>query len=192
MLVEIVEYVDGNGRSPFGDWFDRLPATAAAKVAVAVDRIGRGLLGDVKPVGSGVSERRITFGPGYRIYFASIKKGNMIKIFVLQGPTSKGRETMALTRNFKDTVRARAQRDPDFRIALIREAIEKLVDGDVETGLSILGNYVNATVGYKVLAERTGKNPKSLMRMLGPSGNPTVTNLFAVISPVEGARGHGI
>ena len=96
---------------------------------------------------------------------------------------------MALTRNFKDTVRARAQRDPDFRIALIREAIEKLVDGDIETGLSILGDYVNATVGYKALAERTGKNPKSLMRMLGPSGNPTVTNLFTVISQLKEQEG---
>ena len=92
---------------------------------------------------------------------------------------------MALTRNFKDTVRARAQRDPEFRIALIREAIESLVDGDVEGGLSILGDYVNATVGYKTLAKRTGKNPKSLMRMLGPEGNPTAENLFNIHNAAE-------
>ena len=58
MTVKIEEYLDRNGRSPFGDWFDDLPAGAAAKVAVAIHRIGRGLLGDVKSVGSGVSERR--------------------------------------------------------------------------------------------------------------------------------------
>ena len=92
MSVEIVEYVDRKGRSPFGDWFDRLPATAAVKVAVAVDSIGRGLLGDVKSVGGGVSERRIAFGPGYRVYFASIKKGNMIKIVVLLGGGIKKRQ----------------------------------------------------------------------------------------------------
>ena len=74
---------------------------------------------------------------------------------------------MALAKSFRETVRARAQRDPKFRLALIREAVEKLVNGDVESGLSILGDYVNATVGYKTLAERTSKNPKSLMRMLG-------------------------
>jgi DNA-binding phage protein len=96
---------------------------------------------------------------------------------------------MALTKSFRDTVRARAQRDPDFRIALIREAVEKLLDGDVETGLSILGDYVNATVGYKILAKRTGKNPKSLMRMLGPSGNPTVENLFNVIAQLKAQEG---
>jgi DNA-binding phage protein len=107
----------------------------------------------------------------------------------IQGSTSKGREVMALTRSFRETVRARAQRDPDFRIALIREAIEKLIGGDVETGLSILGDYVNATVGYKTLAEKTGKNPKSLMRMLGPSGNPTVENLFNVISQLTEQEG---
>ncbi len=96
---------------------------------------------------------------------------------------------MALTKSFKETVRARAIRDPDFRLALIREAVDKLVDGDVESGLSILGDYVNATVGYKALAERTGKNPKSLMRMLGPSGNPTVENLFNVISQLKEHEG---
>ncbi len=97
---------------------------------------------------------------------------------------------MALTRSFRETVRARAQRDPKFRLALIREAIEKLVNGDVESGLSILGDYVNATVGYKALAERTGKNPKRLMRILGPAGNPTAENLFSVIKYLKGQEGH--
>ncbi|MDH3266134.1 MAG: type II toxin-antitoxin system RelE/ParE family toxin [Gammaproteobacteria bacterium] len=92
MTVEIVEYLDRNGRSPFGIWFDRLPAAAAAKVVVAVDRIGRGLLGDVKSVGHGVSERRIDFGPGYRIYFASIKEGSVIQIAVLLGGGTKKRQ----------------------------------------------------------------------------------------------------
>ena len=92
MVVEVVEYVDRKGCSPFGEWFDRLPATAAAKVAVAMDRIGRGLLGDVKSVGGGVCERRIAFGPGYRIYFASINKGNTIKIVVLLGGGTKKRQ----------------------------------------------------------------------------------------------------
>ncbi len=90
-----------------------------------------------------------------------------------------------MTKSFKETVRARALRDPDFRLALIREAVEKLVDGDVESGLSILGDYVNATFGHKTLAEKTGKNPKSLMRMFGPSGNPTAENLFNVIKQLK-------
>ena len=97
--------------------------------------------------------------------------------------------TRAATKSFKETVRARAMGDPDFRLAFIREAIAKLVDGDVESGLSILGDYVNATVGYKTLAARTGKNPKSLMRMLGPAGNPTAENLFSVIKQLKEQEG---
>jgi len=92
MTAEIEEYLDGIGRSPFGEWFDDLPAVAAAKVAIAIDRIGRGLLGDVKSVGGGVSERRIDFGPGYRVYFGSIKKGNSVKIVILLGGGTKKRQ----------------------------------------------------------------------------------------------------
>jgi hypothetical protein len=64
---------------------------------------------------------------------------------------------MALTREFKGTVRARAQRDPNFRLALIEEAIEKLIDGDLDGGRSILSNYINATIGYPALAKLIGK-----------------------------------
>jgi putative addiction module killer protein len=92
MTTEIQEYLDEEGRSPFGKWFDDLPATAAAKVAVAIDRIGRGLLGDVKSVGRGVSERRINFGPGYRMYFGSIKEGCAVKIVLLLGGGTKKRQ----------------------------------------------------------------------------------------------------
>ena len=92
---------------------------------------------------------------------------------------------MALTRDFKETVRARAQNDPSFRLALIAEAVEALLDGDLGSGRSILSNYINATIGYQTLAERTGRSAKSLMRMLGPDGNPTATNLFGIISTIK-------
>ena len=92
MTAEIKEYLDEKGHSPFGEWFDDLPAAAATKVAVAIDRIGRGLVGDVKSVGSGVSERRIDFGPGYRIYFASIRRGYAIKIVIRLGGGTKKRQ----------------------------------------------------------------------------------------------------
>lgn len=92
---------------------------------------------------------------------------------------------MALTRDFKETVRARAQRDPSFRLALIEEAIESLLEGDLDSGRSILSNYINATIGYPELAKLTGRSEKSLMRMLGPKGNPTATNLFRILSTVK-------
>ena len=88
---------------------------------------------------------------------------------------------MALKRDFKETVRARAQRDPAFREALLREAIETLLAGDVETGKAVLRDYINATIGFEALGEATGMSPKSLMRMFGPLGNPQAHNLFAVL-----------
>jgi len=96
---------------------------------------------------------------------------------------------MALTRDFRETIRARAQRDPAFRRALIEEAIESLLAGDLDSGRSILSNYINATMGYKTLAELTGRNTKSLARMLGPNGNPTATNLFGIIKTVKEQEG---
>lgn len=96
---------------------------------------------------------------------------------------------MALTRDFKETVRTRAQNDPSFRLALIEEAIESLLDGDIDSGRSILSNYINATMGYSALAKLTGRSSKSLMRMLGPKGNPTATNLFGILEKVKEQEG---
>ena len=96
---------------------------------------------------------------------------------------------MALTRDFKETVRARAQRDPKFRLALIEEAIESLIDGDLDGGRSILSNYINATIGYPGLAKLTGKDPKSLIRMLRPGCNPTSRNLLDILHHVQQQEG---
>ena len=85
---------------------------------------------------------------------------------------------MALTREFKETVQARAARDPAFRKALLTEAAELLLTGDVETGKAVLRDYINATVGFAALAKATGTPPKSLMRMLSADGNPRASNVF--------------
>jgi len=98
---------------------------------------------------------------------------------------------MALTRDFKETIRARVQRDPGFRQALLREGIENFLSGDVETGKIILRDFINATVGFTKLSNATHRSAKSLMRMLGPRGNPQARNLFEIVSylqDVEGVR----
>lgn len=96
---------------------------------------------------------------------------------------------MALTRSFKDTVKARADRDPAFRDALLSEAVDQFLAGDVAAGKAVLRDYINATIGFEALAAETGSSSKSLMRMLSPAGNPTATNLFAVLSTVQKAAG---
>ena len=96
---------------------------------------------------------------------------------------------MALTRSFKETVQARAQRDQAFRDALLTESVEALLSGEVDTGKAILRDYINATVGFGRLAEMTGTQSKSLMRMLGPKGNPTAKNLLSIIGYLQRESG---
>jgi putative addiction module killer protein len=84
--VEILEYVELNGRSPYADWFNSLNPTGAARVAVALARLSQGNFSNVKGAGSGVHEYRIDFGPGYRIYFG--KDGERV-VLLLGGGTKK-------------------------------------------------------------------------------------------------------
>ena len=92
---------------------------------------------------------------------------------------------MALTRHFRETVQARAQRDGRFRRALLEEAVNEILVGDLATGRAILRDYVNATIGFDQLADEVGKSQKSLQRMLGPSGNPTAENLVAILKVLQ-------
>ena len=96
---------------------------------------------------------------------------------------------MPLTRDFKVTVRERLQRDPSFREALLKEAVDCLLSGDVETGKSLLRDHVNATIGFIELGGLTDKSPKSLMRMLSPTGNPHARNLFEIIGCLQEREG---
>ena len=96
---------------------------------------------------------------------------------------------MALTRSFKDTVKARAEHDPAFRDALLTEAVDQFLAGDLDTGKAVLRDYINATVGFARLAKATGTPSKSLMRMLGPKGNPRASNLLAMIGKLQRVSG---
>ena len=92
---------------------------------------------------------------------------------------------MALTRDFKETVLARAQRDARFREALFTEAINAYLTGDTATGKAILRDLVNATVGFKGLAAEIKKPSKSLHRMLAPRGNPSTENFFGIVNALQ-------
>lgn len=96
---------------------------------------------------------------------------------------------MALTRDFKQTIKARVAADPTYGTLLLAEAVELLLSGDMETGKSVMRDYINATVGFEALAAATDIPAKSLMRMFGPKGNPRADNLFAVIGALQKANG---
>jgi len=92
---------------------------------------------------------------------------------------------MALTRNFKQTVVERVERDPEFAKALLDEAATLFLSGETETARLILRDLVNATLGFEQLAALTDKPSKSLHRMLSPKGNPSMDNLAAIFGAVR-------
>ncbi|MGD9856319.1 MAG: DNA-binding protein [Planctomycetaceae bacterium] len=96
---------------------------------------------------------------------------------------------MPLTRKFKDLVKARADRDPEFRTELLEEAVELFVRGDTGEGKAALRAYINATIGFPALGAALGKRPQSLMRMLSPTGNPTADNLFSLLAFLQEHEG---
>lgn len=92
---------------------------------------------------------------------------------------------MALTREFKETVAARVQRDPRFREALFTEALNAYLAGESTVGKGILRDLVNATVGFEELAVMLKKPSKSLHRMLAPHGNPSTENFFDILNTLQ-------
>jgi DNA-binding phage protein len=92
---------------------------------------------------------------------------------------------MALTKAFRETVYERAQRDAGFRKALVTEAMNAYLGGDEATGKALLREVINATIGFEQLAAELQKPSKSLHRMLGPAGNPTTANFFAILQVLQ-------
>ena len=92
---------------------------------------------------------------------------------------------MTLTRDFKQTVIERVERDPDFAKALLDEAATLFLSGEPDTARLILRELVNATVGFEQLAELTHKPRKRLHRMLSASGNPSMDNLAAIFAAIK-------
>lgn len=96
---------------------------------------------------------------------------------------------MALTRDFRETVQARVRRDQEFRRGLLSDAIEALLAGEGDLGREILRDFINATLGFPMLAEKTGIHVKTLHQMFGPRGNPTAANLFNIIACLQEYEG---
>jgi hypothetical protein len=160
---------------------------------------------NAKSVGGGVYELKMDFGPGYRVYFGY--DGPKIVILLAGGTkkrqgknieTAKKRWTdykerkkrnierrafkMPLTRKFKETVMLRAKQDPDFRQELIVEATNAFLDGDIDTGKRLIRDYLNATEAFPSIAEELKQNEKSIRRMIGPRGNPTLRNFANLLN----------
>jgi DNA-binding phage protein len=99
--------------------------------------------------------------------------------------TDKEELIVPLTRSFRETAQARARRDVKFRQSLLGEAMQLVLDGYLDEGRSALRSCINATVGFEKLGAAFGRSPNSLMRMFGPTGNPTAENLLGVIGVLQ-------
>ena len=88
-MITIKEFEEESGQHPFSKWFDSLNTQAALKVNTAIRRMEQGNFSNVKTVGQGVSEYKLDFGPGYRIYFG--KDGE--KLVILLGGGTKRRQS---------------------------------------------------------------------------------------------------
>ena len=96
---------------------------------------------------------------------------------------------MTRTKSFKDLVQRHVKNDKKFAEALLREGIDAMLSGDLDTGKTILRDYIKATVGFEKLGKATDTPPKSLIRMFGPRGNPQARNLFSVIGYLQKRAG---
>ena len=92
---------------------------------------------------------------------------------------------MVLTRDYKETIRERAEKDPEFASALMQEALTAVLNGEPETARIILRELVNSTIGFETLAEELDKPSKSIHRMLSPHGNPTMDNLTSILVALQ-------
>jgi len=182
---------------------------ASARIARVIARMEQGNFSNAKGVGEGVLEYKIDFGPGYwagrrhdrhlahgRYEEAAATgyrcgKGVLARLQAEPARTAlrRAERQMAKTGSFKELVQTRVKNDKKFAEALLREGIDAMLSGDVETGKTILRDYIKATVGFEKLGEATGTQPKSLIRMFGPRGNPQAKNLFGVLGYLQKRAG---
>lgn len=99
---------------------------------------------------------------------------------------------MALTRDFKETVKERAAREPAFAKAMLDQAATAFLNGEPHVARMILRDLINASVGFEALAAETNKPSKSLHRMLSKNGNPSMDNLAAIFGAVRKRLGVAI
>ena len=194
----------------FQDWIDGLrDMQGRSKILVRIMRLEAGNPGKVEPVGTGVSEMKIDFGPGYRVYF--MKKNNRIIILLAGGDKDSqsadmhapsishatyGHRTMANTITNPDAITktakwdtAQALRNEAEIVSFLNAALE---DAQDSKDLSILFNAIGIAArarGMVDLAKTAGVGRESLYKALAPNGNPSASTLFKVMNGL-GVRLH--
>ncbi len=92
---------------------------------------------------------------------------------------------MPLTRDYKETVKKRAENDPEFAKALLNEALTLFINGEPDVARLVLKDLINSSIGFETLAKKTNKPNKSLQRMLSAKGNPTMDSLTTILKTLR-------
>ena len=88
-------------------------------------------------------------------------------------------------RSFDEVVQARVGREEAFADALLQEAVQEMLAGELDVARSLIRDVIKGSMGYAELSRRTGTPEKSLVRMFGPNGNPTAANMFSVLAQLQ-------
>jgi putative addiction module killer protein len=95
-VIEVRPYIDHLGRNPFRRWFEKLDANTKVRIAASIARVSDGNLSAGKSVGGGVSELRLDFGPGYRIYYG--RDGDTLVILLGGGTKQRQDEDIQIAK----------------------------------------------------------------------------------------------
>ncbi len=108
-MIEVREYLDSKGRNPYRDWLSRLDAPARARIISSVLRLETGNFSAAKGIGAGVSELRLDFGPGYRVYFA--KDGELLVILLAGGTKKRQQSDISMAHAFWADYKVRKRKE---------------------------------------------------------------------------------
>ena len=175
----------------YAAWFAALrDRTARARIDIRIRWLSLGNSGDIRPVGDGVSELRIHYGPGYRIYLT--KQGDAVVILLAGGDKSSQNQDIQLAKDLARNLQEKPMTkttttiwDPAAHlataddIAIYLEAA--LQDGDPQLVAAALGDIARAK-GMSQFARDAGLGRESLYKSLSSAGNPELATVLKVIS----------
>jgi putative addiction module killer protein/probable addiction module antidote protein len=194
-VVEIRHYISRTGKDVFDDWLLELADTRAqAKIATRISRLAAGNFGDCKPLGQGLWELRIDWGPGYRVYYALIgricvlllcggdkrkQSSDIDRALLSRGLQRKDENPMKRKASIShdEAMVRRLRKDPDFAVEYLKAALE---DEDEPRVLLLALRHLAQAQGIAKVAKAAGVERESLYRALSPRGNPRLSTLVAV------------
>lgn len=193
--MEIVLFVKEDGHCPFEQWIEGLRDSATrGRIYARINRVRLGNLGDAKPLGDGLWELRLDFGPGYRVYFG--RRGREIVVLLAAATNPRSEKTSRWRARTGECSRNNSMNEPKHskpyethlheRLRAPAEAAAylnaALEDSDYRVFLMAVRDVATANGGIGRVATETGLNRENLYRMLSENGNPRINSLGMVLA----------